>query len=43
VKVAPSKVLNVMQMDYTPMMKIKKGKTRSVGVQPFQSACSNGG
>ncbi len=27
----------------TPTMKRKKGKIRSVGVQPFHSACSSGG
>ena len=26
----------------TPTMKRKNGKIRSVGVQPFHSACSNG-
>jgi hypothetical protein len=26
----------------TPTMKTKKGNTRSVGVQPFQCACSRG-
>jgi hypothetical protein len=42
VKVATSKVLMVEQWNCYPI-KMKKGKTRSVGVQPFQSACSNGG
>ena len=27
----------------TPTMKRKNGKMRSVGVQPFHSACSSGG
>jgi hypothetical protein len=35
--------LMVEQMELLPHDQNEKGKTRSVGVQPFQSACSNGG
>jgi hypothetical protein len=43
-KVALSNCLVGIAKDIaTAIIKMKKGKTKSVGVHPFHSACSNGG